>query len=220
MRASKHKEAEALGKGNIVSGRAGFWTQSNSRRDAAGPSRPTRCFYIHSILVKGDQDLMKTGAHHGCSQSARPVNEWEEEWKYHNMSFVWVKNRRHCECYKPKGQLSYLQKKDWKESHRGQEELDEEVQLWALPCWRSRQFAARVSASIVFLGFPGLLLSASGQQLSGGRTSGHLTFTSHSKAHNMVPSSTNWQLSFMWRVICLPLLGICLYVKRSPLCFS
>lgn len=164
MRASKHKEAEALGQGNTVSGRAGFWTQSNSRKDAAGPSRPTRCFYIHSILVKGDQDLVKTGAHHGRSQSPRPVNEWmnerkhesiiEEAWKYHNTLFVWVKNRKHCECYKPKGQLSYLQKKDWKESHRGQEEIDEEVQVWDLPCWRSRQFATRVSASMDFPGLP------------------------------------------------------------------
>ena len=60
----------------------------------------------------------------------------------------------------------------------------------------------------IFLGFPGLLLSASGRQLNGGRTSGHLTFTSHSMAYNMVPFSTNWHLSFMWRVICLLLLGI------------
>ena len=37
-------------------------TELNSGKDAAGPSRPTCCFYIHRILVKGDQDLVKTGA--------------------------------------------------------------------------------------------------------------------------------------------------------------
>ena len=154
MRALRHKEVEAHVQGNTVSGRAGFWTQSNSRKDAAGPSRPTCCFYIRSILVKGDQDLVKTGAHHGCSKSPRPVNEWMNKRKNESIitCHLWVKIRRHYECYKPKRQLSYLQK-DWKQSHRGQEEIDEEVLLWDLSCWRSRQFATRFSA---FMDFPGL----------------------------------------------------------------
>lgn len=44
-------------------------------KTAAGPSKPTHWLYIHSILVKGDQDLVKTAAHSRYSISARPVNE-------------------------------------------------------------------------------------------------------------------------------------------------
>lgn len=59
-------------------GKLGFQLrQSNSMEDAASMATTNQHtgFTVHSILLKGDQDLAKTAAHNGCLISARPVNE-------------------------------------------------------------------------------------------------------------------------------------------------
>lgn len=184
MRTLRRREVKTLVQVNTVSGRAGIWTSSLTPwKMLLASTKQHPGFTVHSILVKGDQGLVKTAALRRCSRNVRPVSEWiNKEWKSEsNLKCHLCEWRKEVALwgFSTKGTTQLSSGTHWRGSHRGPEEIDEEVCAEVYFAGELGILSLGFQMLRMFLSFLSHLVvaEAEGSLVVGGtRTSGHLAF--------------------------------------------